>query len=68
MTPTVGRIVHVNMPENSEYPAAVLAALITKVNEDSTVNLCVFGHTGFGWRLNVAQGSESGQWDWPPRV
>jgi hypothetical protein len=68
MTPTVGRIVHYKTPANDEWPERTLAALITAVNNDGTVNLCCFGMQGLGYRRNVSEGSGLNQWSWPPRV
>ena len=75
MKPTIGRIViyktRVNeitvalgSPETKEFPG-----IITRVNEDGTVNIFVFpdlhATTFSHCKGNVTEGSEPGQWHWP---
>lgn len=67
-TPSIGRIVHYKAPQNDEYPAQTLAALITRVGGDGEVDLCIFGKAGFGFRSNVPQGDGQSHWDWPVQV
>lgn len=63
MKPTVGRIVHLNMPNGP------LAAIVTQVFSDTIVNLCVFNANGVAsHRESVEFGDEHMQWNWPPRV
>lgn len=66
--PSVGRIVHY-LPYGA---AAPLAAIITRINEDETVNLTVFASDQIGAAVMrftyVSEGEYFGQWSWPPRV
>ncbi|RUT48568.1 hypothetical protein EJP82_01090 [Paenibacillus anaericanus] len=63
--PTIGRIVHYFMSETG----SVRAAIIVKVNDDDTVNLAAWTRDGVQLPVvGVKQGSEYGQWNWPPRV
>lgn len=65
MMPTIGRIVHY---QKSGEP---LAALITAVNEDGTVNLAVFSSWGSTYpehRISDAAEPTAGHWNWPPRT
>lgn len=65
--PSVGRIVHYN--SDNGLPAHKIAAIITQVDPvDGAVGLCIVGVTGIGFRQNVKQGNESGQWNWPERI
>lgn len=62
MNPSVGRIVHYHDEGKS------FAALIVGVFE-GVVNLVVWNEFGNQIEvLNVKQGDNPGQWDWPPRV
>lgn len=56
-----GRIVFYKYA-GGEYPA-----IVTIVNDDETVNLCVFAEPLF-YVHNVPEGEDRGQWSWPPRV
>lgn len=65
MQPSIGRIVHYR---DEEGHGKTYAAVITGVF-DGVVNLVVwneFGHQSTA--LNVRQGEEPGEWNWPPRV
>jgi len=71
--PSIGRIVHFV----GERDSINLAALVTAVNEDDTINLAVFGpNGGYGFRQNVkhvegpVQTTEeaSGTWHFPERI
>ena len=65
--PSIGRIVHFN--SDNGLPAHKVAAIITQVNPaDGKVSLCIIGATGMGFRFNIEQGNEAGQWNWPERV
>lgn len=70
--PSIGRIVHyVNLGDrDGKYPPETQAALITKVNDDGTVDLKIFYRTGIFDRPRVAfsETPERGSWSWPPRV
>ena len=74
--PSVGRIVHfgakdltVDVPYD-EAKLIRLAAIITLVNEDSTVSLQIFGIWNVSPRNNVpfSYTLEANCWTWPPRV
>lgn len=63
--PSIGRIVHFI----AEVDQTHLAAIVTAVNDDGTVNLTVFGgNGGYGFSFNVSEGEEAGTWHWPERV
>ena len=66
--PSVERIVHYKAPANDEYEARTVAAIITSVGDHETVDLCVFGHVGFGFRQGVKKGEEQSQLNWPTRI
>lgn len=70
MKPTIGRIVHFKTRGSADgvYPPTNFAGIITKVHNDTCVNLCVFGETGLRFELNVVQGSGVGEWHWPEFV
>jgi hypothetical protein len=59
--PTIGRIVYYRMSEDIIFPA-----IVTKVNEDETIELQVFGTKHNPNRYNVSQGSGVMMWDWMP--
>ncbi|MNW38164.1 hypothetical protein D3C74_152230 [compost metagenome] len=50
-----------------EYKSEPRAAIITEVVDDETVHLCVLNPTGMFFNLDVKQGNDGGQWNWPPR-
>jgi hypothetical protein len=64
MKPTVGRIVHF-MEGGQPLPA-----LITKVHNDTCVNLRVFydSNRNGAWKSSVTQGTGEASWAWPPIV
>ena len=67
MKPTVGRIVHFRTYSNDE----VEPAIITKVHNDTCVNLRIFSDSqphNDEFRISVTQGDSRGQWNWPPRT
>jgi hypothetical protein len=61
MKPTVGRIVHF-MDGGQPLPA-----IITKVHNDTCVNLRVFYDTNRNgaWKSSVMQGTGDSSWAWP---
>ena len=66
--PSIGRIVIYN---NGDVVLGdkQLPAIVTRVNEDGSCRLYVFGARGKTFEAgNATQGSEMGQWDWPVRV
>ena len=76
MTPTIGRIIHyTNLGDkDGKYPPMVIAAIITKINDDGTVALKCFYPTGVFDCPNIAfteevAGSDGarGKWAWPAK-
>lgn len=65
MKPTVGRIVHFYMDQEVEA-----AAIVTCVNEDGSLELCVFMTDGLFYAHDVEYTNMGamGQWSWPPRA
>ena len=63
--PSIGRIVIFNAGEESEAPA-----IITKVHNDTCVNLTVFGsNVAPTMNSSVVFGNKGGySWSWPTRV
>ena len=70
MKPSIGRVVHYKSygTPGGEHKSEPQAAIITGVVGDDTVHLCVLYDNGMSFKHDVKQGSEGGQWDWPPRV
>ncbi len=77
MNPTVGRIVHyTNLGDrDGKYPPQVIAALITKVHNETAVSLTTFYPTGTFNLDSVVYtdecaGSDAarGKWTWPERA
>ncbi|MBJ6362130.1 hypothetical protein ACFOQM_12590 [Paenibacillus sp. GCM10012307] len=63
MNPSIGRIVHYIDEEGKTYAALIVGIF------DGVVNLSVWNEFGKQFNvLNVRQGNEPGQWNWPPRV
>lgn len=53
-----------------KYRSVERAAIITRVNSDTSVSLCVLNPTGMHFDLDVeldATGTAGGTWHWPPR-
>lgn len=74
---TVGRDVHyTNLGDrDGKYPPQIIAAKVTKVNDDGTVALLCFYPTGLfnlasAERTDERAGTEAarGKWAWPERV
>ena len=74
MTPTIGRTVRFRMQVQFNGPTIDLAAVISRVNPDGSVNLAVledYGVTsGPHWEgyVHIFQGDGPGCWHWPERV
>jgi hypothetical protein len=68
MKPTVGRIVYYKSygTPNGEYKSEDRAAIITRVHNDTCVDLAVWNPTGMFFNTSVVQGTNGGQWDWMP--
>jgi hypothetical protein len=76
MKPTTGRIVHyTNLGDkDGKYPPQVVAAVVTRVNDDGTVALKALYPTGIFDMPSVAETQETagsdaarGKWCWPAR-
>lgn len=69
--PSVGRIVHYVPDNRPDAPAPCLAAIMTDVRTDETVDLVVFDtHSSTHWH-NVPNSEpvhQRGTWHWPERV
>jgi hypothetical protein len=70
--PSIGRIVHYQTKGTADgsIPSEVTAAMITKIHEGGTVDLCVFYSNGHSFKTGLPFSLEplSGAWNWPPRV
>lgn len=51
---------------NGEFKPENRAAIVTAVNDDETIDICVLNPTGFFFNQKVKQGAEGGQWDFMP--
>lgn len=72
-TPSVGRIVHYKSygTPNGEYTPECRAAIVTQVNNPTSVGLCVLNPTGqfFHEAVNLdGQHYSGGTWHWPEMV
>lgn len=71
-TPSIGRVVHYQSRGSADgvFAPEPRAAIITRVNTDDTVDLCVLNPTGvfFDFHLQYSEDPEGGCWSWPPRV
>lgn len=79
MKPSVGRIVHYVSygTPGGEYPSVCRAAVITEVQSDTNISLCVLNPTGQFFNTHVSYSEENtdnvttfrpGTWHWPERV
>ena len=72
MKPTVGRTVFYQSfgTPGGEYVSLPRAAIITQVNSDGSVGLCIMNPTGlfFTQRVEYSEEQKPGSWYWPPRV
>lgn len=71
-SPTVGRIIHYVAygTPGGEFPAGVCrAAIITGVESETKISLCVFNPSGlfFNHSIDYDEDKESGSWHWPER-
>lgn len=72
MTPTVGRLVYYvayGTPGGEYKAGAERAAVITQVNADGTVGLCILNPTGMFFTVSVKNdqdGKAPGTWHWMP--
>ena len=49
---------------NGEHKPLPRAAVVTQVNDDGTVGLCIFNPTGLFFLSRAEFGNESGKWRW----
>lgn len=68
MTPTVGRIVYYKSlgSPKGEFASVDRAAIITQVQNENNIGLCVLNPNGMYFNESVSKGSDPGQWDWMP--
>ena len=76
--PSIGRVVHyvahgtpVREDGTQAYPSVCRAAIITQVNEDGTVGLCVMNPTGQFFNPSIMADfteNQGGTWHWPERT
>lgn len=68
MKPTIGRVVFYNRygTPGGEHKSEESAAIITKVHNDSCVDLCVLNPSGIHFNQKVIQGDQPGHWEWMP--
>lgn len=66
--PSVGRIVHYQA--YNEKGECAYAAIVTRVNEDETIDLATFGSNSLYFQPKVKYSAEPkpGCWNWPPKV
>lgn len=73
MKPTIGRIVHVHLPDDVYSSGSLTphAAVITKVWNDSCLNVTVFkpdGSTEPRTSVTYSDSPMEMNWSWPPKV
>jgi hypothetical protein len=82
MKPTIGRLVQYRLSDgdverlgyDKYYSGETVVLLVTAVNGDSETPESINGHlfldgsSGSVWIESVYQGSNLGEWDWPPRT
>lgn len=71
MTPSIGRIVHYRSygTPGGEFGMECRAAVITEVDRDGYVGLCVLNPTGIYLNQSVPYAEDGGgTWHWPERV
>jgi hypothetical protein len=70
VTPSVGRTVHYVSygTPGGEYASECRAAIITAVDDDGSVDLCVLNPSGLFFNLGCQRGDSGGTWHWPERV
>lgn len=70
--PSVGRIVHYQSfgTPGGEYKSVPRAAVVTQVNDDGSVGLCILNPTGqfFNPVTQYSEEPKPGCWNWPPKV
>lgn len=49
---------------NGQHKSLPRAAIVTQVNDDHTVGLCIVNPTGLFFATSVAQGQGPGEWRW----
>lgn len=68
--PSIGRIVHYKAhgSPNGQHLSEPRAAMVTKVHNDTCVDLCVFNPSGLFFNQSCIFGEGPGQWSWPTRI
>lgn len=68
MNVIVGNIVYYKSygSANGEYMPENRAAIVTAVNTDETIDICVLNPTGTFFNQKVSHGTGGGQWDFMP--
>ena len=69
--PSICRMVVYHHPGSADgkFPPKDSPAVVQRVNEDGTVELCVLSvYGGLFFNHGVAEGDGPGCWSWPPRV
>ena len=74
--PSVGRIVHYQSygTPGGEFKSKPRAAVVSAVNDDGTLDLCVLNPEGLFFNRGVSMGGPDGSaptpgcWNWPPKV
>lgn len=73
--PSIGRVVHYEAlgSANGQFPVGECrAAIITSLNEDGSVALCILNPTGMYFNQSVKQNAlaekQGGCWHWPERT
>ena len=74
MFPSIGRIVHYQAHGSPDgtHKSEPRAAIVTKVHNETCVDLCVINPTGFFFNtsclLDDSETPRGGTWRWPPKV
>lgn len=70
--PSIGRIVHYQAhgSPNGQHKSEPRPAIISRVADDTTVDLTVFNPTGLFFNVGCKFDADAGPgtWRWPPRV
>ncbi len=73
MTPTIGRIVlyQAHGSPDGTHKSEPRAAIVTKVHNETCVDLCVINPSGFFFNQSCcsdeSESPRGGSWRWPPR-
>lgn len=69
-TPSVGHMVHYTSygTPGGEYTSVCRAAVVTAVEDDESISLCVLNPEGMFFNQDVLFGDTGGTWHWPERT